>query len=283
MKTGLIVEGGANRTIFACGVMDALLDMNIKFDYFIGVSAGIANGVSYISEQKGRNLNIMTEFVNDSRYMGLKNMILPNNRAFYGIDFVFNTIPRVHHPFDFKKFGEFEGDVIAVTSNLLTGKADYLKMPKDETMAKPMIASCALPLMFPIQYVNNTPYLDGGVADPIPIKKALEDGCDKVFVILSREYGYRKKRELPSKMVLKRFKKYPNFCETLKSRPALYNARVSIVEALELRDKIKVIRPNSTQNFSRLESDVEKIRDLYYEGYESMIAMGNELKDYLNK
>ena len=39
-------------------------------DYVVGVSAGIAYGVSYVSKQPRRNLEILTRFVNDRRYMG---------------------------------------------------------------------------------------------------------------------------------------------------------------------------------------------------------------------
>lgn len=72
MKTGLVLEGGALRTIYSTGVMDAMLSKDLMVDYVIGVSAGIAYGVSYVSKQPQRNLEILTRFVNDRRYMGLK-------------------------------------------------------------------------------------------------------------------------------------------------------------------------------------------------------------------
>lgn len=51
MKTGIVLEGGASRTIYSCGALDALLDSNILLDYVAGTSAGISYGVSYISRQ----------------------------------------------------------------------------------------------------------------------------------------------------------------------------------------------------------------------------------------
>ena len=71
----LILEGGTFRPIFRAGVMDALLDNNIIFPYGIGVSAGITNGVSYISQQRGRNLEILTKYRNDKRYLGYGNFL----------------------------------------------------------------------------------------------------------------------------------------------------------------------------------------------------------------
>ena len=60
MKTGLVLEGGALRTIYSTGVMDAMLSKDLMVDYVIGVSAGIAYGVSYVSKQPQRNLEILT-------------------------------------------------------------------------------------------------------------------------------------------------------------------------------------------------------------------------------
>ena len=56
---GLVLEGGTFRLVFSCGVMDALLDNDIMFDYVIGVSAGITYAASYLSRQRERNINIL--------------------------------------------------------------------------------------------------------------------------------------------------------------------------------------------------------------------------------
>ena len=93
MKTGILFEGGASRTIYSCGVMDRLLDADIMPDYILGVSAGITYATSYISKQKGRNLEMMNTYINDHRYMGFRNLINPKNKAYYGLKFAYETIP----------------------------------------------------------------------------------------------------------------------------------------------------------------------------------------------
>ena len=60
MKVGMVLEGGALRTIFSTGVLDAMLEKDLMTDYVVGVSAGIAYGVSYVSRQPRRNLEILT-------------------------------------------------------------------------------------------------------------------------------------------------------------------------------------------------------------------------------
>ena len=125
MKTGIVLEGGAIRTIFSSGVCDALLTGDIMTDYVIGVSAGIAYGVSYVSRQIRRNLDIMVNYVNDKRYMGMGNLLRRNNRAYFGLDFVFGEIPNKLIPFDYDTFYAYPGEVEAAVTNLDTGEAEY--------------------------------------------------------------------------------------------------------------------------------------------------------------
>lgn len=283
MKIGLLVEGGAMRTVFACGAMDALLDSDINCDYFIGVSAGIANGVSYISKQRERGRDIIIGYANDSRYMGFKNLLRLDNRSYYGVDFAFRVIPTKENIFDYRAFESFKGEVKAVVSNLETGKSEYLDVKADNMMSEIIIASCSLPLMFPVKKIGDKKYLDGGVCDPIPIQKVFEDGCDKVIAIMSREYGYRKKTEKSTKITERVFKNYPKFCTAMKIRPAIYNSKIKIVEELERNGKIKVIRPLSTSGIGRLEKDTVKLIELYEQGYNQTMDQIESIKQYINE
>ena len=130
MKTGIVLEGGAVRTIFSTGVCDALLTRDLLPDYVIGVSAGIAYGVSYVSKQSRRNLDIMVNYINDKRYMGFGNLLRRDNRAYFGLDFVFGTIPNELIPFDYDTFAAYPGEVEAVVTNLDTGKAEYFPVER---------------------------------------------------------------------------------------------------------------------------------------------------------
>ena len=104
MKLGLVLEGGASRSLFSCGVMDALLEENIIADYVIGVSAGIAYGTSYVSRQIGRNLELSVDYMHDKRYMGVRHLFNPKNRSYYNKDFAFRAIPKTVVPFDYDAF-----------------------------------------------------------------------------------------------------------------------------------------------------------------------------------
>lgn len=269
MKTGLVLEGGAFRTIFSAGVLDAFLDAGLPLpDYTIGVSAGAAYGVSYLSRQSRRNLQLLCTFANDKRYMGMRHLLNRNNRSYFGLDFSFDTIPNELLPFDYDAFAAYPGVMEAVVTNLNTGRADYLEVPRNDHHSQLIQATCALPLLFPISHINDQPYLDGGCADPIPWKHALEQGCDRLVVVLTRERDYHRKDNHQQASLLKRvFRDYPNFLDTMAQRCAAYNQNRDELFRLEQEGKVLLIAPTNTAGFSRTERDLAKIRALWQDGY----------------
>ena len=217
MKTGLVMEGGALRTIFSCGVCDAFLDADLPMpDFFVGVSGGIAYGASFLTRQNRRNLKLLTTYANDTRYMSWRNMAARHNKSFFGLKFAYETIPNQLLPFDYEAFEAYPGTVEAVLTNLETGKAEYWDVPRTDRTNLVTRASCSIPLMFPIATVEGKPYLDGGCADAIPWKRAFDAGCDRVVVLLTRERAYRKEDDKTMKVIEQTFRKYPAFVETMR-------------------------------------------------------------------
>ena len=280
MKTGLVLEGGALRAIFSCGVCDALLEGGVMTDYVIGVSAGIAYGVSYVSRQPRRNLEVVTRYAPDKRYMGLRNLTDKENRSYFGLKFGFSTIPNELVPFDYDAFAAFPGEVEAVVTNLNTGKADYLSVPRRDKESTVLQASCAMPLLFPVYEINGQPYLDGGIGDAIPWRRALEK-CDRVAVVLTRPRSYRRKPDPVLKVIRKQYADYPNFVQAMERRAETYNRDRDALFQAEREGKLLVIAPRTTLGVSRTERDVEKLRLLWAEGYQSAVDRMEEIRDYL--
>jgi len=283
MKTGIVFEGGAFRTVFSCGVMDSFLDENIMPDYIIGVSAGAAYGTSYAAKQRGRDLSIIMNYSHDKRYMGFRNLINPKNRSYYGLDFAYNLVPNELVPFDYEAYSRFNGEYKVVVTNVLTGKPEYLPLTFDSRKSKLLQATCALPLLFPFIYINDIPYLDGGLTDSIPYEKAFEDGCDKVVVVLTRQPGYKKTTSHSTKRITYLYRKYPELVTDLLLRAERYNASLDRLLALEKKGKVIVIRPTLTDGFGRLEKDFEKIQTLYNDGINKGIEIANEVKHFFNQ
>ena len=119
---GRVLEGGTFRPVFSCGVMDALLDNDIMFDYVIGVSAGITYAVSYLSRQRGRNIEVLRQYRRDKRYLGART--LPRDHSIFGVEFVFSTIPNELIPFDWDTYQKYSGRVLVGVTNARTGQAE---------------------------------------------------------------------------------------------------------------------------------------------------------------
>ena len=281
MKTGLVLEGGALRAIFSSGVCDALLDGNVMTDYVIGVSAGIAYGVSYVSRQPRRNLEVVTRYAPDKRYMGMNNLVNKSNRSYFGLKFAYDTIPNELIPFDYDTFAAYPGEVEAVVTNLNTGKADYLPVPRQDRESLLLQATCAMPLLFPIYRINGQPYLDGGAADSIPWRRALDQGCERVVVVLTRPREYRRKPDQMIRLIRKQYQEYPKFVQAMETRAQRYNESREQLFALEREGKVLVIAPESTLGVGRIERDTEKLRLLWAEGYQMTVERMDEIKDYL--
>lgn len=282
MKTGVVLEGGALRTIYSAGVCDGLLAGGVMPDYLIGVSAGIAYGVSYISRQPGRNLEVATRFAPDRRYMGFGNLLRRDNRSYFGLDFTFRQIPEALVPFDYAAFEAYPGQMEAVVTNLNTGTADYLQVPRDaEGSSLVLQASCALPLMFPVFHIDGTPYLDGGISDGIPFDRAFAQGCDRVIVVLTKTREYVRKPDLLLPLIEHKYRQWPNFCRAMQQRAEIYNKSRERLFQLECEGKVLVVAPNTTRGVSRTERDVEKLRLLWADGYSQAMERMDEIKRFL--
>ena len=271
----LILEGGTLRPIFSAGVMDALLDNNITFPYCIGVSAGITNGISYISQQRGRNLEVVTKYRNDKRYLGYRNFL--KCKSLFGLDFVFDEIPNKLIPFDMDTYKKYPGKVLVGVTNAKTGKTEYLDGKNLDDKATMLRATCALPIFFPVIKLNGNEYYDGAICDPIPIKKAIEDGNDKHLIILTQPKGYKKELSKKNVLVAKLLNnKYPNLKDALLNRHDSYNETVRFCEELEKQGKALILRPEfSLESF---EKDVDKLKANYNHGYDLATKRINDIK-----
>lgn len=280
---GLVLEGGASRTVYSCGIMDVLLENDIMADKIFGVSAGAAFGVSYASRQIGRNYRLAVEFMNKPEYMGAKHLINPNNRSYYNLDYAYDEIPNKHLPFDYEAFKAYEGEFYSVVTNVRTGQAEYLPADRDDRTWQQLRASCAMPLLFPEIELNGEKYLDGGVADSIPYLKALEMGCDKVIVVLTRPRSYRKTTDMMTKLCVSRYGANKEFAHALETRAQRYNECVEHIHELRRQGKLFVFTPKSTYGVNRIEGDPKKLDMLYQYGRRHALWAIDKLKDHISE
>lgn len=282
MKWGLVLEGGASRTYFSCGVMDGLLKEKLYADYVIGVSAGIAFGVSYVSRQFGRNYEILMKYESDKRYMGVRHLLNRKNRSYYNLDFVFDEIPNKLIPFDYDTFDGRDAECKAVVTNLETGEPCYLEMPRDKRFIL-LRASCALPLLFQPIEVNGVKYMDGGIGDSIPFERAFEDGCDKVVAVLTRPIGYVKGYEKATGLVKAAYGRYPKFTRSFLSRPERYNKDMEKLKEYERQGKAIILAPDDTFGIGRTEKNPKKLARLYDSGMECVKREAERIRRFVTQ
>ncbi len=265
-QVGLVLEGGGMRGVFTSGVLDYLMDNKIQFPYVIGVSAGACNGLSYISNQRGRARSSNIDLLEEYDYISIKHLFSKGN--ILDSDLLYYEFPEHIIPFDYNTYFSSPMRFVMVTTNCLTGEANYFEEKRDEKRVIDIVkASSSLPFVSPITYVDEIPMLDGGIVDSIPLGKAIKEGYKENIVVLTRPRGYRKESrdiKVPSFI----YRKYPKLREALSSRSSVYNKQLELVDEYEEKGFIRTIRPKNTLEVNRLEKDVKKLEALYEEGYQ---------------
>lgn len=265
-NTALVLEGGGLRGVFTCGVLDCFMDKGIRFPFTVGVSAGACNGLSYMSGQRGRAKSSNIDLMDKHHYVGFKYLLTQGCIMDYKL--LFEDFPEKIIPYDYEAYFANTDRFVMVTTNCLTGKAEYLEEKSDSKRVMDIVrASSSLPYVTKITYVDGVPMLDGGIADSIPVEYAKSQGYERMVVILTRNKGYRKnEKQLPVPKVI--YRKYPELRKTLASRNAQYNRTMEMIERLEEEGLMTVIRPVHPIEVDRMEKDTDKLRALYQEGYE---------------
>lgn len=277
-KVALILEGGGMRGAYTAGVIDCFIKHNIEVSACYGVSAGAINACSYLSKQYGRSLALLTH--NPEKKMGsLRKLLTTGN--YLDNDFLYNILPNEIYPIDKATFSKSKTKFFVVMTDVETGKPCYHKMNNLDNEMIYVRASASLPIVSRFVSVDNHWYLDGGMSDSIPVKKAFEDGYDKCLVVLTRQKGYKKKQSSSLNLVKIKYRHYPNLVEAIKERHNMYNDTLSYIEEMEKEKKCLVIQPKEPVKVGRLEKDLSKIKDLYQAGYDDALEIIENIKKFL--
>ena len=263
---GLVLEGGGMRGVFTAGVLDCFLDRGVRFPYCVSVSAGACNGLSYMSRQRGRAKKSNIDLLEKYRYIGMK--YLWTQHSILDRDFMYNKIPQEILPFDYQTC--FDNPMVfeMVTTNCLSGKAEYLTDTQSESrLIQIAKASSSLPYVCPVVWVDHKPMLDGGIVDSIPVERAMAQGYAFNVAVLTLNRGYRDTgRDIKNPPYI--YRRFPRLRLVLSKRHAVYNRQLELTEQLEDEGRLLAIRPKRPLEVGRLESNIEKLTALYNEGYE---------------
>ena len=263
--TGLVLEGGGMRGVFTSGVLDAFMKHELYFPYVVAVSAGACNGLSYMSRQPRRARYSNIDMLRKYGYISLKNLLVQG--CIFDPNILYERFPAEIVPFDYKAYAANPAPFEMVTTNCLTGQAEYLSEKHDARRITAIAkASSSLPYVAQITMVDGIPMLDGGIIDSIPVLRATSQGHPFNVVIMTRNKGYRSTERdvnIPSFI----YKEYPHLREALSHRVEAYNQQLEMVECMERWGEILVIRPQRKMEVGRTCSDVAKLERLYEEGF----------------
>ena len=277
---GLVLEGGSFRTAFTLGALDALLKNEIYFPYIIGVSAGACAATSYMSRQYYRGIDTFLKYRNTKEYQSIKNYL--KDGSLFGIRYIYEEIPNKLYPFDYDAFKKYPGTLKVVVTDAYSGKAEYLEARNFDYHNEEFIATCSLPGIFPGVHLNKTVYFDGGIADSIPLAKAIADGNTKNLVILTRPKGFIRKPDTKSKTMARLIKrKYPVLSKAMENRHLMYNKELDLLYEKIAANEAIALFPNKA--YSDIEPDDDKLLEAYHDGFEEAIKHLEEIRGLFRK
>ena len=280
-KTCLVLEGGAMRGIYTAGVLDTLMQNNIKFDAIIGVSAGALFGINYKSNQKGRAYRYNMKYINDKEYIGLYSYLTTGN--IMNKSFCFDKLVNELDKFDYQAFKNNKTKFYVVVTNLLTGTPEYQELTdlNDQNQMEYLRASGSMQYVSKPVKINNNYYLDGATGDSIPIKYMEKLGFNKIIVVGTRPEGYKKQYKPQLSKIF--YKKYPKFIKALSNRPSMYNETIKYIEKKANNHEIIFIRPSQDLKVKRIEKNKKKLSSLYTLGQNDTKEIISTINKYLTK
>lgn len=264
MKTALIMEGGAMRGMFTCGVMDVFMENGIVFDGAAGISAGAVFGCNFKSRQVGRPIRYNKRFCRDPRYCSIRSLVKTGD--LYGADFCYRELPDVLDPFDRKAFAENPMAFYAGATDIETGKCVYhLCMDGGDQDMLWFRASASMPVVSRPVRINGREYLDGGISDAVPYRYMEELGYGRNVIILTQPKGYRKKQETSFFMRLF-LRRLPKIREAMAQRHEMYNRQMEELDRMEAEKAALIIRPPEDLRIGHTEKNPEELERVYQLG-----------------
>ena len=281
MKTGLVLEGGAQRGMFTAGALDVMMERGVSFDGLIGVSAGACFGCNFKSRQAGRGARYNIRYCRDPRYSGLRPLLRTGD--IYGADFCYRESPQHLDPFDFETFARNPTEFHVVCTDVETGESVYHRLPNAGPGEMEWIqASASMPGVSRVVRLEGRGLLDGGVSDSIPLRYFEDIGYSRNVVVLTQPEGYVKKPNRLLPLMRPKLRRYPRVVEAMARRHEMYNAATAYVRRREAEGAAFVIRPDAPLRVGHVEHDPEKLRACYARGRAACEACLPALRAFLD-
>lgn len=262
---GLILEGGGMRGAFTAGVLDFWMSKGLYFQNVYGVSAGACQACNYLCRQPGRGLRVWVDYIHDPRFCSMQSLLKTGD--LFGAELNYDLVPRKLDPLDNAAFVKSGAKFIAVMTDVETGRPVYAPIRDMFDDIAAIQASASLPLISNMVEYRGRRYLDGGVSDSIPIRKAIADGCEKNVLVLTQAPGYRKEPNKALPLMRVKYARYPAFVAAVARRHVMYNETLDFIRRETEAGRLFVIRPDVAPDVGRVEKNPDKLRHLHSVGF----------------
>ena len=269
MKFGIIDVGGGLRGIYGAGVLDRCMEEGVRFDCCIGVSAGAANMSSYVAGQHGRNKPFYQDYSFRKEYMSVGNLV--RRHSYLDLEYVYGALSNAggENPLDYPAMVENPAELVIVAAEARTGNPVYFtKEDLRQDDYRPLMASGCIPVIDRPYVIEGVSYYDGGLADPMPLEKALAMGCERVAVILTKPIAPEQTGSRDKKLAKLLRHRYPAAARGLALRAERYNKTVRQALKLEQAGRCCVLAPDSTEGMATLTKDRESLEKMYRKGWQ---------------
>jgi len=235
-RTAFVLSGGGNQGVSQVGMLRALLERGIVPDVVVGTSAGALNGAAVAYAP---NLTGVAQLAAVWEQLRVEH-VFPGGR----IHRAWNVVRRgthlfgneglaavIHHSTPARSFSDLEVPLRVIATDLDTGEEVVIARGP---LKPALLASAALPGVFPIVVHGGRRLVDGGVVNNVPLWHALSGPVDRIYVLnVSAGVGERAVRS-PLDVVMTSFMHARNQRYELERRMAATD--VEIIELPRPRD-----------------------------------------------
>ena len=278
-NVGLVLQGGGMRGVYTSGVLDFFMDKDLYFSYIIAVSAGACNAIAYITKQRGFGEKIFVDYIRDNKYISYKNLLTKG--SILEMDFIFDRVPNTLEPFDFEEINNYKDKLIITATDCNNGGPVYIDIDQCNDIITAIKASSSVPFVTQTVGFQDMNLLDGGISDPIPIRKSIEDGNNKNVIILTNEDGYTQKAFKMKRLANRMYPHYKDLVKSILDCHSLYHETMDYIKELEDEKKVFVIRPSIYLKLKTFDRNTTRIKALYELGYKDAEKKYSELKKWL--
>lgn len=226
-KSALIVQGGAMRSVFSAGVLDAFLEKQFNpFDYYIGVSAGATNLAAFLGGEPGVSLRIFQDFAQRAGIISYCRFfrgghLIDHDRLF--------ALAYANLQLNLAAIYQHGRAFYICVTDVSSGQAIYVQS-NAENLQQTLRATTAIPVFyrsFPV--IHGQAMTDGGVADPIPVARAIALGARQIMVVRSRPQDYVVKDSLVHRWLRWQMRTYPQLQATMRRRVTQHKEAMQLI------------------------------------------------------